>query len=315
MIHKIAQFLIINSNTVNTGSVTRKIPLIFFLFEYADKYSKELYSEFSFDLLEDELTEQLYNIKKNKKNEIISLPILGFALIKFVEQKYFESDDLEDLLSIIDKVVFKEVGALSRMRLEVDYFLHLLIYSIYLKERALLVKKYCLDGFPEVKKFLLVAFYEILLTIEKLPVKQIELLAMFQVLISESSKENILDYQYLKALKLALIPKNKLDFIFTNFNSLKKRSRPEFIGVYNYLHSNLINKKYSNSIFNINSIHIESLMRRLYKHNNESDTYLRLIMCSILFLSKEKKINEHKLDFYLLGILLNRLNFKLNGLY
>ncbi len=307
MIHKISQFLLINSEAISESSIINRVSLIYYLFEYANKYSKELCSEFSFELLEDILTQELSNSEESKDEESINTPILGWVLIRFIDKEYFESDDIEAILSIIDETVFKTIERLSRSEFETDYFFQLLLTGLYLRERILLIdKKVNSDKFLEVKEFLLISYFEISLNMNQFPLNETRLLGLFDGFLKESSKHEIIASLCLKALNKIdkLISKNIENTIINHHTSLVNKKHIESVLVYNLLFPNITNK--NNANFNLllfENIHnyTEQMLKALYKDNDNKYAYCsRLLMSCILSINKDK-IEHDSIAFYLLS--------------
>ena len=139
--HSLAQFLLINSESIKKNGLNGKMSLVYFLFKYATKFSKEHYSHFAFEILEDVLIEELSGGEVDSKNFHSSVSGIGWGLMRFIEEDFFESDDTNEILSMIDKTVYKGVNDLLNKELSLGAFEQLILLGTYLNKRILFLKE------------------------------------------------------------------------------------------------------------------------------------------------------------------------------
>ncbi|GAA3563784.1 hypothetical protein [Snuella lapsa] len=130
--HYLARFLLINTETVQDNGIKGKIPLLYFFFKYSRIYSKELYTEFAFEILEDILITELHTIENDIEKNNPKIAEIGWALMQFIEKGYFESDDLDNILAIMDKSVFREVKMLNKQDVLINHLPQLIVLGLYL---------------------------------------------------------------------------------------------------------------------------------------------------------------------------------------
>lgn len=127
-----AKLLIINSNNFNFNCFNDNMIFLHFLFQYSKKHDKNHYAEYAFDLLQDWLA-FFFNCLNNS-NEIEAVK-MGYCLMFFIRNGFFEADDLDEILSSCDEIVFKKniVRQKKNELLEIE---ELFFLTSYLKERV-----------------------------------------------------------------------------------------------------------------------------------------------------------------------------------
>ena len=216
-IHSVAHFLLINSEAIRDSYLDGNMSLIYFFFKYSKVFKKEDYALFGFEHLEAVLIHTLSKIDKNKYGSYSGLAEIGWSLIKFVEEGYFESDDLEEILAMIDKVVFSEVEMLSRTNFKLIYLPQLLFLGLYLEERSNLSTNSG-EHFLESKEYLLICFFELEINIKKIPIENKELLKLCKLFYKNGTTNAIISHFYIKGLKTIeeLLPSNDDDKVEYN---------------------------------------------------------------------------------------------------
>jgi len=235
-VHRVAQFLLINSEAIRGNHFNGSLSLIYFLFEYSRFFEKEDYSLFAFEHFETVLKQELSKIDKNSYDSYSGLAEIGWSLMKFIEEGYFESDDLEEILSMIDKIVFYEVEMLSRTSFELIYLPQLLFLGVYLEERSNLLVSHN-DYLLETKEYLLISFFEIGTNIGNIPIENKELLKLCRLFYKNGMSNVIISHFCIEGLKKIeeLLPSNNDSNVGHNlFDNLKTDS----IEIVDYLYKN-----------------------------------------------------------------------------
>jgi len=199
-IHSVAHFLLMNSEATRDSSLDGNMSLIYFFFKYSKVFQKEDYAVFGFEHLEAVLIQTLSKIDENKYDSYSGLAEIGWSLMKFVEEGYFETDDLEEILSMIDKIVFSEVEMLSRTNFEPIYLPQLLFLGLYLEERTNLSASSG-EHYSEIKEYVLICFFELEINLKNIPIENKELLKLCKLLYNNVSTNTIISHFCIKGLK------------------------------------------------------------------------------------------------------------------
>lgn len=154
----IAQFLLINSTALKSQYLDGKMASCCFFFHYARQEQKRHYTDFAFEVLEELLSLELYHIREERlyRAEVAGM---GWALMQLEKLKFFESEDLDAILMVIDRAVFYETDRLSKTGTSTD-MVTLAITGLYLYER---ISRVHTDDrqYWELKESLLIAFFEL----------------------------------------------------------------------------------------------------------------------------------------------------------
>lgn len=307
---KIPHFLLINSETVKTKGLCGKMPLLYFLFSYANTYEKQYYADFAFEILEDILVKELSIIENDKKEENSRIAGTGWSLIQFIEVGYFESDDLEDILSIIDKAVFLEVERVSRTDFEMSYMTQLINLGLYLISRVDLLKSNE-KKFLEVKEYLFITFFELTSNISHLPHEKIELFGLCQAFFKDKANHNMVSHFCVDGIKKLneIIPKNFNNQIIENYKTLLEQEKFETILSYNLFFPDLVKDSKVDFLNNIER-YADKLIKTLYQSGNqeESNYFQKIMICAISMINYKEEIKTNSFEFYLLGLLINSID-------
>lgn len=160
MIHKAIQFLSINSEIIRKNTFECEICFIYLLFSYSKKFSKEYYNDYAFEILEEVFRNQLFKCNMNTV-------AMGYIFNHFIDDSFFESDEQEEIMRIVDEVAFKKVEEYSRTEFQSNYFEHLVLLGFYLKNRITFREQED-TYFLELKEYLLITFSELTLNISEI---------------------------------------------------------------------------------------------------------------------------------------------------
>ncbi|GAA3569496.1 hypothetical protein [Snuella lapsa] len=309
MVHKLTQFLLINAETFESNGVKGKLPLVYFFFKYAHVYSKEHYSEFAFEILEDILVHELFIIENGSKEECTEITGIGWVLIQFIYNGYFESDDLDDILSIMDKAIFREVERLSRTDFEVNFLVQLISSGLYLKSRTDLLKN-DETKFLEAKEHLLISFFELSLNLPNIPKEKIELYGLCLSFLKDSFNHEMVSHFCKEGIKKLneLNSKKHNDLIVRNYETLLEDKRFEAVLAYNLFFPETIKKNKADLIKSIEN-YVDKLMEDLYKNNDQKQKSIlqQLLICAITMINNFNNIKTNSLEFYMIGLLINSI--------
>uniref|UniRef100_UPI0010A5B4C0 hypothetical protein n=1 Tax=Flagellimonas onchidii TaxID=2562684 RepID=UPI0010A5B4C0 len=108
-INNIAQYLMINIGVPLNNSLNGKLPLLYFLFKYGKIYGKEFYTNFALEKFGEILINE-FSQEGNPPTDFYQGSLgIGWGLVKFIEEGFFEFDELDDTLSKLDAMVFREM--------------------------------------------------------------------------------------------------------------------------------------------------------------------------------------------------------------
>lgn len=309
IIDTVAHFLLINSEAFKSNGVKGKMPLLFFFFSYAKKYDKEHYSQFAFEVLEGVLIEELSTIENHQVEENSKMAGIGWSLIKFIEDDYFESDDLEDILSIIDRAVFLEVERLSRTDFEISYIIQLIGLGLYLKERIDLINENEVK-ILEIKEYLFITLFEINTNIKCIPVRNFELFELCKTFFNDGITHKIVAPFCIEGLNIinGLTPKTHNKRIIKNYKVLLEKETFESVLVYNSFFCGIVKNYKTNSLINIED-YADKLIKNLYlePENNTNNNLQRLLIFGIYLIYLDKEVEQKSFQLYLLGFLFNSI--------
>ncbi len=154
-----AHFILLNSEVVSKLKIKDKALLLYYLFHYAYKYRKQSYASFAFELLQETLSYVIIPLE-NKKIEPLSAVEIGWSLLLFIEEGFFESDDLEDILNPLDEIAISKINSLSRGKFSSDSMDELLLIAFYFFYRIRHVDEKSEYTFI-IKEHLSIAFFEL----------------------------------------------------------------------------------------------------------------------------------------------------------
>ncbi|MEP1488885.1 MAG: hypothetical protein ABJK28_10700 [Algibacter sp.] len=167
--------------------------LICFLFKFSKQFQNEDCYLFAFNLLEEILNEELNDLKKYEKHLPLKFVDIGWWLLKFKKENFFEFDeDIDSLLEAIDFTVIREVGRLSRMTFRTEFMRDLVFIGFYLNERIDHIKQNVIY-FLKIKELTLITFFEISLHIDSISNINEKLILQMKIFL-----ENIANIPYLK---------------------------------------------------------------------------------------------------------------------
>lgn len=134
LIHQIAQFLKQEDVLNKEDSLSSQITILHFFFKYGNQYSKEEYSNLSFELIESILTSEVIINTKNRNK--FSFHGIGWGLMVFFKERFFEFDEFDEVLSIFDISVINSSRIICFSGFKPENTLELISLGIYLKERT-----------------------------------------------------------------------------------------------------------------------------------------------------------------------------------
>lgn len=161
-IHKIARFLLINSEVFGDKNMT----LIYFLFCYSHHYKKQHYANFAFGLLEESMSKMFIDLSNGDMLRELDLVENGWCLIQLVRNDFFESDGLDDILRPYDGVTVHLTETLSRGVFNQNNVYGLLCCAGYLIDRIEYIDKKDKHYFL-IKEHLLISFFELIHNIDR----------------------------------------------------------------------------------------------------------------------------------------------------
>jgi hypothetical protein len=118
--HDIARFLLLNSEAIAPLEFGDKALLIQYFFEYAYRYEKQHYAEFAYELLQESLS-YWYAHKDQGLNDTQGVLGLGWAVLAFVEQGFFDAEGIEGVLEPFDGIAFKMANVIKDPCKKTDY--------------------------------------------------------------------------------------------------------------------------------------------------------------------------------------------------
>lgn len=166
MIHKATHTLVLNSELIKSNYLDGKLSLLHFLFCYAKKHNKPHYNNYAFETLEFILAKELSAKAQINRIGIVGI---GYGIIDFVEHSFFESDDIDEILSIVDHYAFTETERLSRTNFDDSYISDLALLGHYFLHRLKYVKKG--TALLKLKEHLQVVFFELCYNPERIKTK------------------------------------------------------------------------------------------------------------------------------------------------
>uniref|UniRef100_UPI0014561682 hypothetical protein n=1 Tax=Flagellimonas onchidii TaxID=2562684 RepID=UPI0014561682 len=130
-----------------------KLPLLYFLFKYGKIYGKEFYTNFALEKFGEILINE-FSEEGDPPTDFYQGSLgIGWGLVKFIEEGFFEFDELDDTLSKLDAMVFREMDQKIESDLgSVHGLLDFLGMGFYLRGRAGLAKKESRS--PEILRYL-----------------------------------------------------------------------------------------------------------------------------------------------------------------
>ncbi|NKI24946.1 hypothetical protein HCG49_00050 [Arenibacter sp. 6A1] len=152
----IGHFLLLNSEVVDTLGMADKMSLIYYCFSYGSRYEKQHYVEFAFEILQENLS-QISNDIKRSPSEAIEI---GYSLMRFLENDFFESDEIDEILMPFDTIAIHNVERLSRGRFSANNIQELLMMASYLLERVKHLDEKA-EHYPSIREHLLITFFEL----------------------------------------------------------------------------------------------------------------------------------------------------------
>lgn len=152
----IGHFLLLNSEVVDTLGMVDKMSLIYYCFSYGSRYEKQHYVEFAFEILQENLS-QISNDIKRFPSESIEI---GYSLMRFLENNFFESEELDEILMPFDTIAIENAERLSRGRHSTNNIQELLMTASYLLERVKHLDKKA-EHYPSIREHLLITFFEL----------------------------------------------------------------------------------------------------------------------------------------------------------
>ncbi|OED41733.1 hypothetical protein AB832_03245 [Flavobacteriaceae bacterium (ex Bugula neritina AB1)] len=156
----IVHFLVINSEGVDiVKNPISKTAIIYFLFNYAYKYKKQHYTDFAFDLLQQSLSE-IVNLSQKEKDINPNSIWLGYGLMQFNNNGFFESYELDEILYSFDIISIRETERLSRGEFSTNNVYDLLSMANYLIDRMIYMGENTGYYLP-VKEHLLIVLFEL----------------------------------------------------------------------------------------------------------------------------------------------------------
>ncbi|MFD0798020.1 hypothetical protein ACFQZJ_11140 [Maribacter chungangensis] len=142
-LENIAHFLCINSEAITLTGLQGKMGLLYFLFSHGNDSKKQSYVDFSFELLEECLSEELLKIQSSKNESIdfdIQILELAWSLQKFISMGFFECEDSNPILEPFDKMVVQEAEKVKNKPLLKETLCRTVFIYDYLSGRLPLLK-------------------------------------------------------------------------------------------------------------------------------------------------------------------------------
>lgn len=306
IIDTVANFLLVNSEVINKNGLEGKVPLIYFLFTYGESFSKEHYTNFAFEILEDLLIEVISKIEKHIPEANSNIAGLGWSLMKFIECDCFESDDLQDILKLIDSAVLLDLDVLIKKDVNIYSINDLIIHGHYLLERKSMLQKN-----KDLLAILNKSFNDVLLKLDKYCslIDNIDYLnqALYLELIGYEMND-CKNFQFTRYIQKHNIHENKQ----ITFSSTITNLTNEVGLVFNELYFKDIDEFEINKAVLITEIesNVNALIHTLLKKekDNNHQLFSKLIIQAI-FLCKENRLKGDK--FFLAGLFSNLKENKL----
>ena len=306
LIETLANFFLVNSEVVKSNSINGKMSLVYFLFNYSKISSKECFSQFAFELLEDILKEELYKGQSTDEDFYSGITGIGWGLMIFIKEGFFESDDINEILEIIDNKVFFEIEDVSRTDFELIYIEKLIGLGLYLKERIALSTKNEIETLA-IKEHLLIVMFELSSGINQISNKNHELLEFCKCFFQEGLENKMISHFCLTGIQninnLTSINDNKE--IEDKYKVALKSNEFENIILYNTLFSKQIDdqEKFSKLIEEYTITLIDSLC---FENSHEvTGNIQELITIATSLISQNKSALEKEYKFYYQGFRMN----------
>ncbi|ETN96138.1 hypothetical protein [Zhouia amylolytica] len=163
MIHNATQILLLNSEPIISNSKNGNLTFLNYLFCYAKKYNKPQYANYAFETLEFILVEEL---SVSSPVDHLGVINIGYCIMDFMDNGFFESDDIDEILSIIDHYAISETERLSRTNFIDSYIPDLALLGFYYLSRL----KYANNNevHLRLKEHLQIVFFELYNASERL---------------------------------------------------------------------------------------------------------------------------------------------------
>lgn len=117
VLERIAHFLCVNSETLPSNGLHGKMSLLYFFFAYAQKFKKQHYTDFAFEVLEEVLSDVLPKMQSVEDNNTpfnLATLEIGWSLQKFVSTGFFETDEMNQILIPFDSMAIYEAKFLIK---------------------------------------------------------------------------------------------------------------------------------------------------------------------------------------------------------
>ncbi|PIA79226.1 hypothetical protein BFR04_06825 [Gaetbulibacter sp. 4G1] len=291
------QSLLINSEAIKKNGLNGKMSFVYFLFKYAKEFSKEYYSQFAFEILEGVLIEELSGDEVDK-SFYSSVSGIGWGLMRLIEEDFFESDDTNEILSIIDEKIYKRIDDLLNKELSLDDFEQLILLGAYLNKRIFFLEE-SRKVFLLCKNKILVVNAKIVSNIKHVKKKGFKRLVMMKIFFENSF---VSDLYLNKGL-------TNLDIIEKQLECLKiKETYFSYIKSEDYASAVVIDLLFSKEIKAIEK-NRKSLLQKI---ETVFGGYINAMYCANVVLKKDVLVNEL---IILIGFIYGRLNFKKEALF
>ncbi|MDO5979795.1 hypothetical protein [Flavivirga spongiicola] len=296
-IHNIAQLLLINSEVFKSNGLNGKMPLVYFFFNYGAKYSKQQYSELAFEILEDVLMEELSAIEKHTGEANSKIASIGWSLIQFIENGYFESDDLEDILELIDNSAQADFEILIEKDIDINNLSDFIIHGHYILERVKLLK----NNNPFLLK-LNEALQSVLLKLDEnynLIINSGYLNHLLYIdFLKKSKPDSYKEFNHIKAPKVKETKEN-------TFSSLINNKSYEVGIIFNELYFRDTELYKKNKLIVLKQIEndINKLMKSLLNKTNDYSLLFSKLIIQAIFLCRDNESKDQNL--FLLGLFNN----------
>jgi len=109
--------------------------LLYFFFWYAYKYEKQHCAHFAFNLLQLSLSE-IFNMSEEEKRLNPQVIGIGHGVLYFVDNGFFESDELDKILLPFDTLAILEIERITRGEFSANNAYGLLLVADYLLSRS-----------------------------------------------------------------------------------------------------------------------------------------------------------------------------------
>lgn len=241
------------------------------------------YGYLAFEILEQTLREELSNSKKDKDN--FNIINIGYSLMKFIENGFFESKNPNKILQLIDKYAFKETERLSRTHYNQSHTMKLILLGNYFLDREQHIKENEFY-FLKIRQHLQIIFFELKYNIHSILRSDYNTIFQFKRLINTSFSNPSLKH----------FTKNTQSIELKLFNS--KFSFEKFLSYNNLITETITNKNIT--IIQGLLYNVTKLFEEFKNMNNISydEKMLKLMIYGNLIVSDKKASSQGLISLF-----------------